>query len=111
MAYDQRDYGFAQGGLSESAAFAAKAAFDSPVDEGPFSAAARAFEEARVLATRVASLADRLCGPVPPPSINAASNTTATPPILVALRLGSEQTTVTIGEAHQALDRIERHLS
>lgn len=108
MAYDQKDYGYVQGGSLSEGKYASIG--EAPMEPGPFGVAAMAFDEARGLAMRIGQLADRLCGPVPQPVSNTGVNA-ASPAILPALRIGSEQTRDMIREAHSALERIERSLS
>jgi len=109
MAYDQKDYGYVQGGLADAATYGRMS--EGGPEVGPFSVAAMAFDDARGLANRISALADRLCGSVPTPVSNANGIPSSQPPLLTALRIGSEQTRDAIRDAHQALERIERSLS
>ena len=82
---------------------------DLPEQATPLVRLSGSMEEARALAYRIQSLADRLCGPVPQ-AVNTASGQSSPPAIFPAIRQSAEQLSDAVREAHDAINRIERQL-
>jgi hypothetical protein len=82
---------------------------DAPEVTTPLVRLSGAMEEARALAYRIQTLADRLCGPVPTP-VNTSSGQSSPPAVFPAIRQSADQLSDAVREAHDAINRIERQL-
>lgn len=106
MAYHE---GIQTAAMAEKAYHDKYASAEGLTEETAFSALSQALDRSNLLAQRVQQLADRLVGSVPTP-VSDAAIAKAPAAVFPTVRHASYETLSQVGDALDALDRIERAL-